>query len=155
MADISGEGKGEFTLTSKSNWETLKCEDGGDVNLASQGTEAGNRAWPGARSAAGFHNITTGMGREYLVLMLGERNPALREVGHDGGDRFWDDVWILQVMPQGLSAVAVKDATWQGLGHETGEGLWSRVKIHNTDGVEGDDVGSLVLGGRGCKFSMS
>lgn len=151
LSDLSGEGLGELTLTSKSSWDTLRFDGGGDADINDQGRPGGNRAWPGDRSVAGFQCITTGMGREYLVLMLGERDPAAKELGHNGAGKFWGDVWTLQVMPQGKSAAALKDATWQAAGRETGEGLWSQVYVADAEGVEGDDVKKLVPGERGCE----
>ena len=45
---------------------------------------------PGNRSVAGFHPITTGQGRHYLLLFLGERDPS--SSGHKAAGQFWDDV---------------------------------------------------------------
>jgi hypothetical protein len=56
-------GKGELTVTAKGNWETLDFFEE-------------NMNHPGNRSVAGFQTITTGMGREYLILMFGERDPS-------------------------------------------------------------------------------
>jgi hypothetical protein len=145
FADLSGEGQGEVALASKGGWHTLMYES--DENLAEPGEEGGNRTLPGKRSVAGLHRITTGMGREYLVLLLGERDPS--SMGHDGAGKFWGDVWTFQVPPQGMTGASFKDATWQALGRETGEGLWSEVYVADAEGKEGDDVKSLTPGERG------
>lgn len=146
FADISGEGQGEVAVTpKKSNWDTLVYES--DANLADPGMEGGNRRIPGNRSVAGLHTITTGMGREYLVLLLGERDPS--SIGHDGAGKFWGDVWAFQVPPHGMSMASFKDATWQVLGRETGEGLWSEVYVADAEGMEGEDVRLLTPGSRG------
>ena len=41
---------------------------------------------PGNRSVAGLHCVTTGQGRYYLVLLLGERDPSAS--GHDAAGKF-------------------------------------------------------------------
>lgn len=148
LSDISGEGQGEVALVVKgSGWQSLAFEGGDDVNIAAPGQEGGNRHLPGRRSVAGLQTITTGMGREYLVLFLGERDPSSQ--GHDGAGKFWSDVWTFQVPPDGMTAASFKDATWQALGRETGEGFWSQVYTLDAEGKEGDDVKDLVPGGRG------
>ncbi len=48
-----------------------------------------------------------------------------------------------------MTAASFKDATWQALGRETGEGLWSEVVVSDAEGKEGDDVRKLVPGERG------
>lgn len=104
-----------------------------------------------------MQSITTGAGREYLVLFLGERDPAPRELGHSGAGKFWDDVWVLQVDSQETSAAAIKDTTWQKLGRESGGGVWSQVKFAG-DGegdAQSDNREKLGPGGRGCKFAPS
>lgn len=127
-------GFGEATVTTKGGWQTL--------NFAEE-----NMTCPGNRSVAGLHTINTGMGREYLVLVLGERAPTSQ--GHDGGGKFWGDVWAFVPPPQGMSGASFKDATWQALGRETGEGLWSLVGVARADGRDGDDVRDLFPNERG------
>jgi len=48
-----------------------------------------------------------------------------------------------------MTAASFKDATWQALGRETGEGLWSAVLVSDAEGVEGEDVHKLVPSERG------
>lgn len=124
----------EAGITTKGGWSTLDF------------TEE-DMKFPGNRSVAGFQTINTGMGREYLALFLGERDPSDR--GHDGAGKFWSDVWVFQAPPQGLTGASVKDATWQAIGRETGEGIWSEVAVADAEGSEGEDVRKLVPGGRG------
>ena len=146
FADFSGEGQGGVALAPrKDSWDSLIYES--DENLADQGEEGGNRRVPGNRSVAGLHTITTGMGREYLVLLLGERDPS--SIGHDGAGKFWGDVWAFQVPPHGMTGASIKDATWQVLGRETGEGLWSEFYVADAEGMEGEDVRALTPGERG------
>jgi len=127
-------GAGDMSVTAKGKWETL--------NFAEE-----NMKFPGNRSVAGLQTITTGMGREYLILMLGERDPS--NDGHNAAGKFWGDVWAFQAPPQGMTGASFKDATWQALGRETGEGLWSQVEVADAEGIEGEDVKKLVPSQRG------
>ena len=124
----------EATVSAKGDWTTLDF------------TEE-DMKFPGNRSVAGFQTITTGSGREYLILFLGERDPSSQ--GHDGAGKFWSDVWAFQAPPHGMTPASFKDAMWQQLGRETGEGLWSQVDVADAEGVEGEDVRKLVPGERG------
>ncbi|KAK8906677.1 hypothetical protein QC760_005255 [Botrytis cinerea] len=133
-------GSGELGITPKGDWETLNFEEE-------------SMKHPGHRSVAGMHTINTGMGREYLILLLGEKDPSSQ--GHAGAGKFWSDVWAFQCPPQGMTAASFKDATWQALGRQTGEGLWSQIVVSDSEGVEGDDVRKLVPGERGWFASSS
>ena len=79
--------------------------------------------------------------------MFGERDPSSQ--GHEGAGKFWGDVWAFQCPPRGMTAASFKDATWQALGSETGEGLWSEIDVADAEGVEGEDVKNLVPSERG------
>ncbi|KAG9229962.1 hypothetical protein BJ875DRAFT_172094 [Amylocarpus encephaloides] len=124
----------EVGIVSKGAWQTLNFKEE-------------NMSCPGNRSVAGLQAITTGMGREYFILIMGERDPSSE--GHDGAGKFWGDVWTFQAPPQGMTAASFKDATWQALGRETGEGQWSQVAVSDAEGVEGEDIHKLVPGERG------
>ena len=82
---------------------------------------------PGNRSVAGLQPVTTGQGRHYLLLFLGERDPS--SSGHEAAGKFWDDVWSFQLRPEGMTAASFKDATRQLFGAKTGEGTWARVDV--------------------------
>ena len=82
---------------------------------------------PGDRSVAGLQPITTGQGRQYLLLFLGERDPS--SSGHEAAGKFWDDVWSFQLRPEGMTAASFKDATRQLFGATTAEGTWARVDV--------------------------
>lgn len=140
FTDGSVGGKGEVSVSAKEKWVTLDFKEEG-------------LSFPGNRSVAGFEAITTGMGREYLVLLLGERDPSSQ--GHDGAGKFWGDVWAFQSPPLGMTAASFKDATWQALGRKTGEGLWSAVQVADAEGAEGEDIRKLVPGERGWFASCS
>lgn len=82
---------------------------------------------PGGRSVAGLHPVTTGQGRNYLLLLLGETSPS--SSGHDAAGRFRDDVWSFQLQPEGMTAANLKDATRRLVGAKTGDCEWAKVEI--------------------------
>ena len=115
-------GKGEMAVAPKTGqWETVEAPEGTPV--------------PGDRSVAGLHPVTTGQGRHYLLLFLGERLPS--GSGHDGAGKFWDDIWSFQLKPEGMSAASFKDATRWLVGAKTAEGSWARVDVPESSMTEG------------------
>lgn len=124
----------DAAVVAKGEWQTLNFKEEG-------------MKYPGDRSVAGLQTITTGMGREYLILLMGERDPS--SDGHNAAGKFWGDIWAFQCPPQGMTGASFKDATWQALGRETGEGLWSQVAVSDSEGVEGEDIHKLIPGERG------
>ncbi|KAG6997501.1 hypothetical protein G7Y79_00040g076660 [Physcia stellaris] len=92
-------------------------------------------ASPGNRSVAGLHPVTTGQGRNYLLLLLGEGSPS--SSGHDAAGQFWDSVWSFQLQPESMTAASLKDATRRLLHAKTGEGVWAQVDIPESTKQEG------------------
>lgn len=88
-----------------------------------------------ARSVAGLHFVTTGQGRDYLLLLLGEKNASAN--GHEGAGQFWDDVWSFQIQPKSMTAASLKDAARRLVGAKTGEGSWAKVDIPKSTKAEG------------------
>ncbi|KAL6718537.1 hypothetical protein ACLMJK_004629 [Lecanora helva] len=110
-------GKGELAVAPLTGqWESVEPPSG--------------TACPGARSVAGLHPVTSGQGRNYLLLFLGERDPSAS--GHEAAGQFWDDVWSFQLPPEGMTAASFKDATRQLFGAKTAEGTWARCDIPET-----------------------
>ncbi len=107
-------GKGELGVAPLTGqWETV--EPPSDTQV------------PGNRSVAGLQPVTSGQGRNYLLLFLGERDPS--SSGHEAAGKFWDDVWSFQLPPDGMTAASLKDATKQLFGAKTAEGTWARCDI--------------------------
>lgn len=127
-------GTSEASVSAKGGWATLDF------------TEE-NMLHPGNRSVAGLQTITTGRGKEYLILFLGERDPSSE--GHKGAGKFWGDVWAFQCPPQGMTPASLEHASRQAVGKETGEGLWTRIDVADAEGLEGEDPRRLVPGERG------
>jgi len=110
-------GKGEMLVAPRTGvWETVEPPEG--------------TLEPGNRSVAGLLPVTTGQGRNYLLLFLGEKDPS--SSGHDAAGRFWDDVWSFQLRPDGMTAASFKDATRLLFGAKTAEDSWARVDIPET-----------------------
>ncbi len=91
---------------------------------------------PGHRSVAGLQPITTGQGRNYLLLFLGERDPS--SLGHAGAGKFYNDVWSYQLRPDGMTAASFKDATRRLVCAKTGEGDWTLVEIPEATMTKGE-----------------
>lgn len=115
-------GKGEMAVAPKTGqWETVEAPEGTSI--------------PGDRSVAGLHPVTTGQGRQYLLLLLGEKLPS--GSGHDGAGKFWDDVWSFQLKPEGMSGASFKNATRWLVGAKTAEGSWAKVDVPESSMAQG------------------
>ncbi|KAL8765303.1 MAG: hypothetical protein Q9209_007578 [Squamulea sp. 1 TL-2023] len=131
-ATTSGDqgGKGEMAVTSKTGkWETV---------------EFTSSLMPGNRSVAGLQPVTTGQGRNYLILFLGEKDAS--SSGHEGAGRFWDDVWSFQLRPDGLTAASFKDAARVLVGAKTAEHTWAAVDIPENSMTDGKQAAPGPLG---------
>ncbi|RFU29817.1 hypothetical protein B7463_g6528, partial [Scytalidium lignicola] len=131
---VVGGSEQEVALIACGSWTTMDFKE--------KGLE-----FPGARSVSGFHAVNTGMGNEYLILIMGERDPSNN--GHNAAGKFWPDVWAFKIPSERRSYASIKDQTWHLLGHETGQGRWSPVDVADAEGKEGDDVKDLVPRNRG------
>lgn len=106
-------GKGEYNVTLKSGkWGSV---------------ETSPAPGPGHRSVAGLHAITTGQGRNYLILVLGEKTPS--SDGHESAGEFYDDVWAYQVRPDGNTGASWKDAMRMLVGAKSAEDTWAKVAV--------------------------
>jgi hypothetical protein len=140
----------EAVLTAKgAGWKSILFgkEDVGykEVDPAAKPLDYHPDEWPGNRSVAGLEAVTVGGGREYLVLMFGEREAS--GVGHAGAGRFWDDVWAFQVPAEGMSLASVADTAFSVVGKKSGEGSWTRVEMGPHD--DEDDASAEGPGPRG------
>ncbi|RYP35055.1 hypothetical protein DL767_003960 [Monosporascus sp. MG133] len=134
--------RGEIGIFARGGWESLVAPTPtAPPAQASEGAETGklipaglDQPWPGSRSVAGMELVFGGQGREYLVLMLGERDPS--GSGHEAAGKFWDDVWVFQVPPVSKTAASFTDAVWRAAGRKTGEGEWTPVQTGPYDDEE-------------------
>lgn len=75
--------------------------------------------FPSRRKRSGFLPVTTGQGREYLLLFMGETGP--KDV--------LDDVWSYQIGSEKKSAAAFKDALRGMMGKATGMERWAKADV--------------------------
>ncbi|KAH8785053.1 kelch domain-containing protein [Diaporthe sp. PMI_573] len=129
----------DVVLSAKGQWKSVFPElaDSPAAPLA----EAVNPHWPGNRSVAGMQTVTIGGagGREYLILLLGERDPS--DAGHEAAGKFWDDIWAYE-LPRATAASSVMGMFGRGRSASKGqerpvEGKWFRVE---TEAYDEDDA---------------
>lgn len=90
--------------------------------------EAHSNTVPPNRSLAAFQHVTMGLGRDYLLLALGEGDPS--SIGHAGAGKFWQDVWCYQLPASSATPASVKDAIRETLPDTgTSKGQWAKVEI--------------------------
>ncbi|KAI7010469.1 galactose oxidase [Hortaea werneckii] len=110
-------GEGELGLTPLGPWCKLS---------SSATSEEEDTSHPGDREGATLVPVTTGQGRNYLLL-LGGQTPL-------GGETL-EDIWALQLKPEGMTAASFKDAARQAIRKDTGEMMWEEVKYYDSEGV--------------------
>lgn len=81
---------------------------------------------PGDRTGSSLVHVTTGQGRHYLILVGG--------ASASSGEPL-DDIWALQLKPEGMTAASFKDAARQAINKDTGEAEWEEVKYYDSEGV--------------------
>lgn len=130
-----GVAKGEISVRARDGWQTITAgatpESTAADGKAAEIPLVGAQDWPSPRGFAGLVAVTSGGGREYLVLVGGEApddEPAER--GREGRTRaLCGDAWAFQVPPIGMTAASLGDAFWQAIGKPTGEGRWTRLDL--------------------------
>lgn len=117
---------------SKREWNVISVETS---------EEERSVAWPPARSMAALHYVTTGSGRDYLMLALGEGNSRL------GEGRALQDIWAYQLPSSGLSGAGVKDAIRDKVpGVSSHKGQWAPVNITKIEVGEEEKHGGTWTG---------
>ncbi|KAI7247140.1 galactose oxidase [Hortaea werneckii] len=109
-------GEGELGLTPLGPWCKLSSSATSDEEETSH---------PGDREGATLVPVTTGQGRNYLLL-LGGQTPLGQPL---------EDIWALQLKPEGMTAASFKDAARQAIRKDTGEMVWEEVKYYDSEGV--------------------
>lgn len=117
--------RGEVGIRPRGVWQSI-VQDSPDASSAEVPLQLGQQ-WPSARSVSSLHALTTGGGREYLVVIMGEGAPAGSAGAGAGAAKFHGDVWAFQVPPLGMTPASLTDAVWGAMGHKSGEGRWVRV----------------------------
>lgn len=117
-------GAGELGLAPLGPWSSISRP-----SVANEGDAENTRLMstgPGERIAAPLIPVTTGQGRNYLLL-LGGQTPGAESQAHE-------DVFALQLKPEGMTAASFKDAARQAIKKDTLEATWDEVKYHDADG---------------------
>ncbi|CAI6340066.1 unnamed protein product [Periconia digitata] len=131
---------GTVPLTSGWAWEHL----GGPSTSAQEAStkpSPSNAATPSSRYNAGLTGVTTGQGRDYLLL-VGGASPA-----PSSNTTLLDDIWVYQIASEKGSAAAAKDSIRSGLKRDTHEGHWAEVGYRYVDATgEEENLGEHVKG---------
>lgn len=107
-------GKGELGLAPLGPWQSVPPTSSSPEELP-----------PGERTGAPMIPVTTGQGRNYLLLIGGESQAGETE----------EDIWAFQLNPEGMTAASFKDAARMAMSKDTDEQKWSEVQYHNAEGV--------------------
>ncbi|KAF2771535.1 hypothetical protein EJ03DRAFT_30838 [Teratosphaeria nubilosa] len=96
---------------------------------------------PGDRTGAAMIPVSTGQGRNYLLLIGG--------MGSTGEPL--DDMWALQLQPAGMTAASIKDKARSAVNQETREDVWQEVRYADAEGVVKHDGHGQVVKGFGVR----
>lgn len=106
---------------------------------------------PRPRKAASLVPISTGLGREYLILILGAKDESSEHSAHttappkpdsvtesssadaDATPEAWSDIWALQLPSAANTPAHAKDIARQKLGLNSHEAEWAEVQILTPD----------------------
>ena len=100
QSSLDGRGRSDLGISPKSPWSTLPPT-----------SSSPDKAHPGDRTNASMVPVTTGQGRNYLILIGGQSG---------NGDAL-EDIWALQLKPEGMTAASLKDAARRTIRKETNE----------------------------------
>jgi hypothetical protein len=123
-------GVGEIGVSPKTGkWETVSF---GPIKVSGEGSKDDEieakmgrpgmnlaEAYPVPRTGAGFVPITTGAGREYLLLFMGE----------EGRGSMLGDVWSFQIRSAKKTPAMLKDGVRRKIGMQTGEDTWAKAEV--------------------------
>lgn len=84
---------------------------------------------PGSRVAAPLIPATTGQGRNYLLLIGGQQSQDTNSAA-----KIFDDIFALQLRPEGMTAASFKDAARQAIKKDTLEATWEEVRYYDSEG---------------------
>lgn len=136
-----GIAKGEVSVRARGGWQTISAYETPE-SAREAGAEVqpeiplvGGQDWPSPRAFAGLEAVTSGGGREYIVLVGGkaplDETPTRGRQGRV--TTVANDTWAFQVPPLGMTAASFGDAFWQAIGKPTGEGRWSKINLDRHD----------------------
>ena len=129
-------GVGELGLAPLGPWSSISSPSVTSPTTQQEGeaaNETGNSKLvateSGPRSCAPLIPVTTGQGRNYLLLIGGEAPNAASQAA-----RIYGDIFTLQLKPEGMTAASFKDAARQAISKDTHEAEWEEVKYYDAEG---------------------
>ena len=142
-------GKGELGVSPKSgDWQSITF--GGNAGAQGEDEKGAAKAetpmgqaerLPVPRKGAGFVPVSTGAGREYLLLFMGQ----------EGRGSNLGDVWSFQVRSEKRTPAMVKDAVRRAFGKDSGEDKWARAEVVEST----KEAGPLDLPGALSRFGSA
>ena len=116
-----------------------------------------NPLTPGPRPRVGgaLVPLTTGYGRSYLIYMFGVSSDSLGESTHANApeeEKYYSDIWALQLPSHGFSAAAAKDVIRDKLmpkGIESSKFTWAEAELVATEQKPELEEGKVHPGPRG------
>jgi len=127
-------GEGLMAVSPRGEWSSILMTAG------SEGGSTGARSGPTNRSVAGFVPVSTGAGRDYLLMICGEGQAST--AGHAAAGKFLDDIWSFK--PKVDTSASVP-------GQKSAQGTFKEVEYHvagaGSSEVSGDQ--GKPLGRRG------
>jgi hypothetical protein len=145
-------GVGELGVSPKTgNWEAVSF---GPITVAGEGGKADNieakmgrpgmhlaEAYFVPRAGTGFVPITTGVGREYLLLFMGQ----------EGLGSVLGDVWSFQIGSDKRAPTILKDGVRRVVSMHTGEQTWAKADVvpSTTNGESAEVLNGLSRFGCG------
>ncbi|KAL9106520.1 MAG: hypothetical protein Q9227_008435 [Pyrenula ochraceoflavens] len=146
-------GQGELGVTPKTGqWESASfgsAQEGHEDALKRVEEKMGPTApheqeWPPEREGGALVPVSTGQGREYLALILGQ---PPKDEGTDTGED--PGVWTFQLRSDKITGAALKDRVKGWFGMDTGESKWAKsniVEASKESGVESPPKGLTQFG---------
>jgi hypothetical protein len=120
---------GTTPLTSGWAWEESRHSPSPISPSTSASTATTHSLQPTPRYSAPIVPLTTGQGRNYLLL-TGGSSPAPSST-----TTLLDDIWTFQLPSERSTAAATKDSLRLSLHRDTKEGTWSEVRYRYVDGT--------------------
>lgn len=114
---------------------------------------------PRPRKGAGLVPITTGMGRSYLVFMLGEKeeppSAGTDKQGEQSETEYWSGIWVLQLPSSSRTLAQAKDVIRDKTGMDSHEAEWAEVELEVNSNVDTKRTGGKSHPGPRAYFASA
>lgn len=125
-------GAGELGLAPLGPWSSISSSSVASPSQEGDGEAEGSKlmsSGPGERTSASLIPVTTGQGRNYLLLIGGQAQNVDAQ-----SSEVYEDIFALQLRPEGMTAASFKDAARQAIKKDTLEATWDEVRYHDSEG---------------------